>query len=237
MGLPSRGVSVFTKNLKYIKRSRLILAYIYQITNKINGKIYIGKTEFSVQKRFKEHCSDAFKQRNEKRPLYAAMRKYGIENFEVSLLEETNNPNEREIFWIEQKGSFKYGYNATIGGEGTKYIDYDLVVATYQKTNSVIETAKILNMDDHHCSDILKKCQIKVLPSSQVIKNKQGILVGMFDKDNQKLLKSFSSYNEAGQWLINNNLSNCKISTIRTHISEVCNNKRKSAAGYIWKKL
>ena len=165
------------------------------------------------------------------------MRKYGIENFEVSLLEETNNPNEREIFWIEQKGSFKYGYNATIGGEGTKYIDYDLVVATYQKTNSVIETAKILNMDDHHCSDILKKCQIKVLPSSQVIKNKQGILVGMFDKDNQKLLKSFSSYNEAGQWLINNNLSNCKISTIRTHISEVCNNKRKSAAGYIWKKL
>ena len=165
------------------------------------------------------------------------MRKYGIENFEISLLEETDNPNEREIFWIEQKRSFKNGYNATLGGDGTKYINYDLVIATYQKTNSVIETAKILNIDVHHCSDILKNSQIEVLSSSQVMKNKYGVSVGMFDKKNQTLLQSFSSYSEAGQWLIDNNLSNCKISTIRTHISEVCNGKRKSAAGYIWKKL
>ena len=165
------------------------------------------------------------------------MRKYGIENFEISLIEETNNPNEREIFWIEQKRSFKNGYNATLGGDGTKYIDYDLVIATYQKTNSVIETAKILNINDHYCSDILKNHQIEVLSNSQVIKNKYGISVGMFDKENKQLLKSFSSYNEAGQWLIDNKLSNCKLSTIRTHISEVCNQKRKSAAGYIWEKI
>ena len=91
------------------------MAYIYQITNNINGKIYIGKTEFSLEKRFKEHCKDAFKREDEKRPLYAAMRKYGIENFKISLIEETENPEEREIFWIEQKRSFKNGYNATIG--------------------------------------------------------------------------------------------------------------------------
>ena len=36
------------------------MAYIYKITNNVNGKIYIGKTEHSVEKRFKEHCSDAF---------------------------------------------------------------------------------------------------------------------------------------------------------------------------------
>lgn len=41
------------------------MAYIYQITNDINQKIYIGKTEFSIEKRFKEHCKDAFKDRNE----------------------------------------------------------------------------------------------------------------------------------------------------------------------------
>ena len=29
------------------------MAYIYKITNDINQKIYIGKTEFSVEKRFK----------------------------------------------------------------------------------------------------------------------------------------------------------------------------------------
>ena len=63
------------------------MAYIYQITNKINNKIYIGKTEFSIEKRFKEHCKDAYDNKKEKRPLYAAMRKYGIENFEISLIE------------------------------------------------------------------------------------------------------------------------------------------------------
>ena len=94
------------------------MAYIYQITNDINGKIYIGKTEFSLEKRFKEHCQDAFRERCEKRPLYAAMRKYGIEHFHIELLEETDNPEERETFWIEEKQSFKFGYNATLGGDG-----------------------------------------------------------------------------------------------------------------------
>lgn len=78
------------------------MAYIYQITNDINGKIYIGKTEFSIEKCFKEHCYDAFRDRNEKRPLYAAMRKYGIEHFHIELLEETDDPNEREVYWIEK---------------------------------------------------------------------------------------------------------------------------------------
>lgn len=94
------------------------MAYIYQIINDINNKIYIGKTEFSIDKRFKEHCSDAFKERNEKRPLYSAMRKYGIEHFHIELIEETDNPEEREKYWIEQKQSFKNGYNATLGGDG-----------------------------------------------------------------------------------------------------------------------
>lgn len=59
------------------------------------------------------------------------MRKYGTEHFHIELLEETDNPEERETYWIEQLGSFKWGYNATLGGDGKKYIDYDLVVATY----------------------------------------------------------------------------------------------------------
>ena len=214
------------------------MAYIYQITNKINGKIYIGKTEFSIEKRFKEHYQDALKERNKNRPLYRAMCKYGIENFEISLLEETNNPEEREIYWIEKKGSFKYGYNATKGGDGKKYLDYDLIIATYKKLQNVKKTSESLQIDEGYCSKILKQHNIHILSSSEVTKQKYGIPVGMFDKKNSnELLKTFSTYNEAAKWLVENKLTNCKLSTIRTHISEVANGKRKSAAGYIWKKI
>ena len=96
------------------------MAYIYQITNQVNGKIYIGKTERTIQERWGEHCKDCIKDRCYDRPLYRAMRKYGLSNFTIEVIEETNNPEEREAFWIEQKGSFKHGYNATVGGDGKK---------------------------------------------------------------------------------------------------------------------
>lgn len=47
---------------KYNKRRHLIMSYIYKITNMINGKSYIGKTNLSIEKRFKEHCRDSKKE-------------------------------------------------------------------------------------------------------------------------------------------------------------------------------
>lgn len=119
------------------------MAYIYQITNDINNKIYIGKTEFSIEKRFKEHCSDAFRRRYEKRPLYSAMRKYGIEHFHIELLEETKTPEEREIYWIKKKGSYKNGYNETFGGEGESSVDIDLLKSLYYSGKNFKEIAQI----------------------------------------------------------------------------------------------
>ena len=73
------------------------------------------------------------------------MKKYGKENFHIELIEETNNPEDREKYWIEYFSSFKNGYNATLGGDGKPYLDYDLVIATYKELKNETETAKKLN--------------------------------------------------------------------------------------------
>lgn len=67
------------------------MSYIYKITNLINGKMYIGKTSSSIEKRWREHISDSQKERCEKRPLYDAFNKYGIKNFQIEEVEEVEN--------------------------------------------------------------------------------------------------------------------------------------------------
>lgn len=210
------------------------MAYIYQIVNDINQKVYVGKTEFSIEKRFKEHCQDAFKERNEKRPLYSAMRKYGIENFHIELIEETDNPEEREIFWIENKRSFKNGYNATLGGDGKRYIDYDLVISTYKELNSIIDTALKLNIHKDSVAKILHQYNIPVIPASEINVKKFGKITNMYSLEGE-FLRSFASTNEAAKYMVENKLTGCKHTTIKQHITEVCTGRRKSAAKYKWK--
>ena len=64
------------------------MAFIYKITNDINAKVYIGKTLGRIKKRWKEHLKDCKRRKNENRPLYTAMRKYGTEHFKITLIEE-----------------------------------------------------------------------------------------------------------------------------------------------------
>lgn len=206
------------------------MAYIYKIINDINQRIYIGKTEFSIEKRFKEHCSDAYRRSFEKRPLYAAMRKYGIEHFHIELIEETNHPEEREKYWIEKYGSFKNGYNATKGGDGKHYLDYDVLIAAYQKNSNLKEISKIYNCDKTHLSHILKNHNVIVKNQKEVNQNKYGHIIHQYDKKGN-YLKSFPSAGEALREVSPMTKSHGGTS----HIMDVCKGKRKTAYGYIWR--
>lgn len=207
------------------------MAYIYQITNNINGKIYIGKTEFSLEKRFKEHCKDAFKRTEEKRPLYAAMRKYGIENFEISLIEETEISEEREVFWIEQKRSFKNGYNATKGGDGRKYLDYDILITTYLETQSLTKTSEICKCDRHYLSTILKNNNIEVKTNQEVNRQLFGQCINQYDL-NDNYIQTFATAKDAARFVRPNASS---LGGVTSHITDVCKEKRQTAYGFKWR--
>ena len=184
--------------------------------------------------RWDEHCRDCVKDRYYDRPLYRAMRKYGLSNFTIELLEETDNPEEREVFWIEQKGSFKHGYNATVGGDGKKYLDYDLIIATYQKFGSQERTAKELGICGDSVRNILYARGIPIKSSSEVNREQYSKMVSMYSLQDEYIC-TFPSLHDAAYYMVENGLTGCKSSTIRTHISEVCRGKRKTAAKFKWK--
>ena len=213
------------------------MAFIYEIVNDVNGKRYIGKTEFDINKRFAEHCKDAFKDRNEKRPLYSAMRKYGIEHFHVSLIEETEHPEERETYWINEKKTFHYGYNATLGGDGKRFLDYDLITKTYQEMQNLKETAKYCGVSVDSVRNILRLNNIEIKSSSDIAKEMFQKSVAMYDKiDNDKLIDIFVSPSEAASYLIKNGLTTSSNNKgICAHIIQVCNGKRTSAYGHFWR--
>jgi group I intron endonuclease len=94
------------------------MAYIYCITNKINNKKYIGKTDFSLIKRFREHINDTFSKsrRTENRPLYRAIRKYGPQSFKLQVIDNAETQEElnlKEQYWIRFYDSVNKGYNET----------------------------------------------------------------------------------------------------------------------------
>jgi group I intron endonuclease len=89
---------------------------IYLIENLVNHKRYVGKTIQTLEERFYQHCS-----RNiPTMPITSAIKKYGSDNFKISILEnvtDENSLNSREIFWIEEMNP---EYNILKGGNGGK---------------------------------------------------------------------------------------------------------------------
>ena len=112
------------------------MGYIYKITNNINNKCYVGKTERTIQARWSEHIRPSKWKLD--LPLYRAFSKYGIDNFSIEEIEECDNAilDEREIYWIDYFNAYREGYNCTIGGEGgikTYEENIDIIIERYQQ--------------------------------------------------------------------------------------------------------
>jgi group I intron endonuclease len=98
--------------------------YIYKITCKANGKVYVGQTLRSILIRFKQHVRCA-ENGTDNYIFHNAIRKYGAKNFSYEELERYEDENkdslktvldEAEKRIIKQYDSFKSGYNSNTGG-------------------------------------------------------------------------------------------------------------------------
>lgn len=100
------------------KETLLMKKAIYKITNLNNNKIYIGQSK-QPEHRWKEHKWNAFNpNREENSLLYEALRKYGVNGFEFTILGWFDDYNEKERYYIKYFNSLApNGYNLTEGGE------------------------------------------------------------------------------------------------------------------------
>ena len=104
---------------------------IYKIINLTSGKIYVGQTvshilnhkkyrPYGHEGRFRCHISEAFStKKNQSHYLNNAIRKYGVDDFVVELIEccDIKDADEREIYYIKELNSlYPNGYNLKNGG-------------------------------------------------------------------------------------------------------------------------
>ena len=121
------------------------MGLIYKITNNQNDKVYIGKTIQSLKDRWQQHKCDS-KNSNKDYKLYRAMKKYGIENFNIEIVEDDIPENElgiKEQEYIKKFNSYYNGYNETFGGEGESSVDIDLLKSLYYSGKNFKEISQI----------------------------------------------------------------------------------------------
>lgn len=133
--------------------------YIYRFYNKITGKSYIGQTIRPLNERVAEHLKLA--RRGSKFYFHCALSKYGIENFEITILHTVdgkdkqdliNKLNVLEVKEIEHYNSFNDGYNSTTGGE-----NYVVSEQAKQNMSNACKGKKFSEEHKKHLSEAAKK--------------------------------------------------------------------------------
>lgn len=189
---------------------------IYKITNKVNGKIYIGQTKQRLAKRWSNHCC----KNSHCSILHSAILKYGSENFTVEQIDVASNKDEldkKEIFWIRHFDCVApNGYNISTGGNGNR--GYKPTKETLMKRSLSL---KGIHMGDNNPA---KRMDVRV-KMSEAAKKRTGSLSCRGKKvkciDTGEI---FPTAKEAGKY----------IGCTYKNICAACNGKRKTCGGYRW---
>lgn len=184
---------------------------IYKIQNLVNGKCYIGQSIW-IAKRWQEHnffgtSELGLNYEESKRPLYCAMRKYGIENFSFERLElcSPEELDEKEIYWIKCYNSFDNGYNLTLGGQyndGCHKYDYKKIYEDWNNGLSCKELMEKYNCGNGVITSALKSFSVLENETKSRAQNSKKINIVALSSD-RKPLKVFNSLCEVSKYFYN----------------------------------
>jgi group I intron endonuclease len=203
------------------------MGFIYKITNKENGMIYIGQTIQTLEDRWRQHR----KKSSTCLYLKRAFEKYGIDNFifEMICCCHDTDLDKLEIQYMTEFNSIvPNGYNLREGGNSGRHneetkkkisdalkgrtdiirhqLGKPVTAETKKKISDALKGRTDIIRNHNHCRDAWKKkvCQ--------------------YDLDNN-FIKSYDSITDAAR----------ETSACIGNIGNVCSGRNKTAAGFIWK--
>lgn len=219
---------------------------IYKITNKLNNKSYIGQS-IRIEGRWLDHINSALKEyaREHDSPLHKSMRINGVENFEMTIIEECNpeDLNSKEQYWIEYYDTYIHGYNQNKGGTNGEPIEvcgFDILTgeqlfsyksiseAEYYHSRGIQESlsdpysSRTANGYCWFSKDFVSQHSSDEL--KEIIFNKHPTVVCQLDFDGN-LLNKYKSSLDAKESINGSSYGD---------ITLCCENKRQSSDGYQW---
>ena len=210
------------------------MPYIYKISNDINDKLYIGKTLYTIKRRWSQHKNNARTRKDlEHLPLYSAMNKHGIEHFSIEAIEEVKDEkklSEREQYWIKYYNTYNYGYNASIGGDGLQLYDYDYIWELWEQGNTIKQISALIPCNDYVVRTVLDIHNVSTEERKERSAYRQDEghepyrrKVNQIDISTNKIIHTYNSVREAA----------IAIQCDNSYLSKLCNEK-KIAFGYKW---
>ena len=210
---------------------------VYQHRNKINGKVYIGITMQTPEQRWRH--GEGYKSSPH---FYAAIQKYGWDNFEhntlfQNLTKEEACKKEQELIAKYNSMNREYGYNSTSGGdifvmnEETKQkISQSLMgnknglghPCSEEKKKKISEAQKGRRLTEEHKQKLSEAAKKRYTPCSE--QAKENIRKASHKKPVycEELNKVFESVQECSR----------QLGIPATNISKLCNGRGKTLKGY-----
>ena len=202
------------------------MPYIYKIQNDINDKVYIGKTLYTIERRWYQHKNNSTKSYLKHLPIYAAINKYGLEHFSITQIEEVQDYHilsDREQYWVSYYNSYLNGYNATRGGDGSLLYDYDWIWELWESGLKIKEITKEVNCNDFVVRTVLTLHNISTEErknrSYEDQKNSHKPYqrpVQKLDINTNQVIEEYESVSEAAK------INQCD----NSYLSRVCNNNK-----------